>query len=91
MPRIIDIDAFFEVLEGADTDINECDGYSVRSGFSISKLREIIDGIESAGVEERAEWKRNARGNTYCSRCFSETGTQYEYDRCPACGATMKE
>lgn len=59
----------------------------VRVAYNDGYSTGMEQGREKAEVLGR--WKQNSRGNTYCSECFGETGTQYKYDYCPSCGAKM--
>lgn len=62
-------------------------------GFGENKYVPLkaIENAPAADVEvvKHCTWKYDSQGNTYCSGCFSGTGTQYEYDYCPNCGAHM--
>lgn len=59
-------------------------------------LKETIDSVPSADVRpvRHGRWLiKTIRGDkrTVCSECLLETGTCYEENFCPNCGADMRE
>lgn len=81
------------VAEHAQLPYETCNATEFARGYERGAIDavKVVLATPAADVEsvKHCTWKYDSQGNTYCSDCFSGTGTQYEYDYCPNCGAKM--
>lgn len=66
--------------------------YNCFSHIEGGRYHALCMGIEALKERKHGKWEvKKIRGDlrTVCSCCKNETGTLYEFDYCPNCGARM--